>query len=225
LQTSNGNLKSVARVFVVDDHPMIREGLAAVISTEPGLELCGDAEDVDDALERIEEAHPDLAIVDISLKTGNGIDLVKRLKAKAPDLLVLVWSMHAESLYAERALRAGARGYVNKGKSASDMLEAIHTVLDGRVYVSADTTERILGRPAGGTAEPCGPGVEKLTDRELEAFELLGQGLTTQQIAVRMRVSHKTVETFRARIKDKLGLTSSPELLQQAIQWAMRRTG
>lgn len=209
------------RVFVVDDHPMIREGLAAQIENEPTMELCGEAEDAIEAAARIAEADPDLAIVDISLKGGNGIDLVKRLKAKNSSLIVLVWSMYPENLYAERALRAGARGYVNKGKSASQIMEAIRTVLDGRTYLSPEMSEKLLGRVIGHSAEEKKSWVEKLTDRELEAFELLGHGMTTLQIAARMHVSHKTVETYRARIKEKLGLDNAVELVQHAVQWVM----
>jgi DNA-binding NarL/FixJ family response regulator len=138
------------RIFVVDDHPLIREGLAAQIATQPNLSLCGEAEDVAGALSRIFDAEPHLVIVDISLKNGNGIDLVKRLKAKAPSLVILVWSMHPENLYAERALRAGARDYVNKGESASQITEAIKTLLDGRTYLSAEMSARLLGRVVGG---------------------------------------------------------------------------
>lgn len=210
------------RIFVVDDHPMIREGLAAQIANEPGLELCGEADDVVEAVARVVAAAPDLVIVDISLKSGNGIDLVKRLKAKEPTLIILVWSMYPENLYAERALRAGARGYVNKGKSASQIMEAVRTVLDGRTYLSPEMSEKLLGRVIGQTQEGVvSSWIEKLTDRELEAFELLGQGLTTQQIAARMHVSHKTVETYRARIKEKLALTNAVELVQHAVQWVM----
>jgi DNA-binding NarL/FixJ family response regulator len=210
------------RVFVVDDHPMIREGLAAQIANEPGLEICGEADDVVEAVARVIAADPDLVIVDISLKSGNGIDLVKRLKAKEPSLIILVWSMYPENLYAERALRAGARGYVNKGKSASQIMEAVRTVLDGRTYLSPEMSEKLLGRVIGQTADGIVTSwIEKLTDRELEAFELLGQGLTTQQIAARMHVSHKTVETYRARIKEKLGLGNAVELVQHAVQWVM----
>jgi len=210
------------RIFVVDDHPMIREGLAAQIANEPGLEICGEADDVVEAVARVVAAAPDLVIVDISLKSGNGIDLVKRLKAKDPGLILLVWSMYPENLYAERALRAGARGYINKGKSASQIIEAVRTVLEGRTYLSAEMSEKLLGRVIGQTPEGVVTSwIEKLTDRELEAFELLGQGLTTQQIATRMHVSHKTVETYRARIKEKLGLGNAVELVQHAVQWVM----
>jgi DNA-binding NarL/FixJ family response regulator len=220
--TSERKANLAARIVIVDDHPMIREGLAAVLQNQPSLELCGVAADVDDAIRIVRKTAPDLAIVDVSLKTGNGIDLVKRLKAITPTLIVLVWSMHAESLYAERALRAGARGYVNKGQDTDEIVGAIYTVLDGRTYVSAELSERLIER-ALGTVKPSEQWVETLTDRELEVFELLGQGLTTQQIADRMRVSRKTVETFRARIKEKLGLTNAHELLQHAMQWTMNK--
>ncbi len=211
------------RVFVVDDHPLIREGLAAQISTQPNMSLCGEAEDVAEALSRIAETNPDLVIVDISLKNGNGIDLVKRLKAKDPSLVILVWSMHPENLYAERALRAGARGYVNKGKSADQIMDAILTVLDGRTYLSPEMSEKLLGRVIGGQKEMETSSVEGLTDRELETFEFLGQGMTTQQIAAKMHVSRKTVETYRARIKEKLGLANAVELVQHAVQWLMAK--
>lgn len=214
----------IRRVFVVDDHPMIREGLSAQIANEPNMELCGQAEDVAEAIARIPEADPDLVIVDISLKSGNGIDLVKRIKSKDPSVIVLVWSMHPENLYAERALRAGARGFVNKSKSARQIMDAIRTVLDGRTYLSAEMSEKLLGRVVGQPIGESASWVEKLTDRELEAFELLGHGLTTQQIAVRMHVSHKTVETYRARIKEKLGLTNAVELVQRAVQWVMENS-
>jgi DNA-binding NarL/FixJ family response regulator len=215
---------SCRRIFIVDDHPLIREGLAAQIATQANLMLCGEAEDMAEALARVVAAEPDLVIVDISLKNGNGIDLVKRLKAKAPSLVILVWSMHPENLYAERALRAGARGYVNKSKSASQIMEAVQTVLDGRTYLSPEMSEKLLGRViGGGHLEMTTSGVETLTDRELEAFELLGQGMTTQQIAVKMHVSRKTIETYRARIKEKLGLVNAVELMQHAVQWVLAK--
>lgn len=218
-------LAAPRRVFVVDDHPLIREGLAAQISNQPDLHLCGEAEDVAEALARIADAEPDLVIVDISLKNGNGIDLVKRLKAKDPALIILVWSMHPENLYAERALRAGARGYVNKSKSASQIMDAVLTVLDGRTYLSPEMSEKLLGRVIGGGQKAVvAPTVENLTDRELESFELLGQGLTTQQIAAKMHVSRKTIETYRARIKEKLGLTNAVELIQHAVQWVVAKS-
>src|SRR5438067_547446 len=176
--TLKSTVAAPRRIFVVDDHPMIREGLAAQIANHPNLNVCGEAEDLAEALGRVFLAEPDLVIVDISLKSGNGIDLVKRLKAKDPSLVILVWSMHPENLYAERALRAGARGYVNKSKSASQIMEAIHTVLDGRTYLSADMSEKLPGRVIGQSSEGMiSSWIEKLTDRAVEAFEQLGQGL------------------------------------------------
>jgi DNA-binding NarL/FixJ family response regulator len=222
--TLNKGKLAVRRIFVVDDHPMIREGLAAQVANEPSLEVCGEAEDIVEAVAGIAECRPDLVIVDISLKSGNGIDLVKRLKARNPALVILVWSMYPESLYAERALRAGARGYVNKGKSARQIMEAILTVLEGRTYLSREMSEKLLGRVIAHSTGKSGTWVDKLTDRELEAFELLGQGLTTVQIGASMHISHKTVETYRARIKEKLGLTNAVELVQHAVQWVMEKT-
>src|ERR1051325_148529 len=208
------------RVFVVDDHPIVRQGLEAQSATQPALTMCGEAEDIADAVTRIGQAKPDLVIVDISLKNGNGIDLVKRLKAKTPSLRILVWSMYPDNLYAERALRAGAQGYVNKGVDAGKIMEAIHAVLAGRTYLSPDMSAKLLGRITGGELD--GPAyIDRLTDRELEAFDHLGHGLTTQQIAVKMHVSPKTVETYRARIKEKLGLANATELVQHAVQWVM----
>jgi DNA-binding NarL/FixJ family response regulator len=209
----------------VDDHPLIREGLAAQIAAQPNLHLCGEAEDMAEALSRVVAAAPDLVIVDISLKSGNGIDLVKRLKAKDPSLVILVWSMHPENLYAERALRAGARGYVNKNRTAGQIMEAVQTVLAGRTYLSPEMSEKLLGRVIGGGRQDLTPSsVETLTDRELEAFEFLGQGMTTQQIASKMHVSRKTVETYRARIKEKLGLSNAVELVQHAVQWVLSKS-
>jgi DNA-binding NarL/FixJ family response regulator len=217
--------KPAARIFVVDDHPIVREGLAAQIANDPGLELCGDAEDVAEAMTRIAASGPDVVIVDISLKTGNGIDLVKRLKAHDKAVRILVWSMYPENLYAERALRAGALGYIHKGKAAGKIMEAIHAVLAGKVYLSEEMSVKIVSRVFGDDGKHFGRlSVEALTDRELEAFELLGNGQTTQQIAQKMHVSPKTVETYRARIKEKLHLKNGTELIQHAVQWVVGKT-
>jgi DNA-binding NarL/FixJ family response regulator len=183
-------MKSLAppkRIFVVDDHPLIREGLAAQFAGNPNLQICGEAEDIPDAMARVFEAKPDLVIVDVSLKSSNGVELVKRFIAKNCSLVILVWSMHPENLYAERALRAGARGYINKGKGASEIVEAILTVLDGGVHLSSEMSARLLGRVVGGGRMETGAsGISSLTDRELDTFELMGHGLTTLQIASRM---------------------------------------
>jgi DNA-binding NarL/FixJ family response regulator len=223
--SANNTVASPRRIFVVDDHPLVREGLAAQLAAQPELQLCGEAEDAVEAMTRIADAKPNLVIVDISLKNGSGIDLVKRLKSKDPSLLILVWSMHPESLYAERALRAGARGYVHKSKSAHQIMEAVQTVLDGRTYLSPEMSEKLLGRVIGGGPKGIeASGVETLTDRELETFEFLGRGLTTQQIAAKMHLSHKTIETYRARIKEKLGLANGIELIQHSVQWLLAKS-
>jgi DNA-binding NarL/FixJ family response regulator len=217
--------KPAARIFVVDDHPIVREGLAAQIANDPGLELCGDAEDVAEAMTRIAASRPDVVIVDISLQTGNGIDLVKRLKAHDKAVRILVWSMYPENLYAERALRAGALGYIHKGKAAGKIIEAIRAVLAGKVYLSDEMSVKIVSRVFGDDGKQFGRSpLEALTDRELEAFELLGNGQTTQQIAQKMHVSPKTVETYRARIKEKLHLKNGTELIQHAVQWVVGKT-
>jgi DNA-binding NarL/FixJ family response regulator len=206
-----------ARVFIVDDHPIVRQGLAQLLEHEERLTVCGEAPSAKAALESIEESRPDIAIVDIMLKDMNGIELIKKLKGQWSDLPVLVMSMHDESLYAERALRAGARGYIMKEEATDKMLTAIRKVLQGDVYLSDDMVSRILHRIADGKKE--GSLLDRLSDRELEVFHLIGDGLGTRQIAERMNVSVKTIESYRAHIKDKLKLTTSTEVVRQAVQW------
>ena len=212
--------KPPAKVLIVDDHPVVRDGLAAQLASVGDLEVCGEAEDVAGALEQIRSARPDVAIIDISLKNGNGIDLIKRLRARNDPVRILVWSMYPEDLYAERALRAGAQGYVHKGRATREILAALRAVLAGKVYLSGDQADRLLRRLVGGQAVERSP-IETLSDRELEAFELMGRGLTTEAIAQKMRISPKTVETFRTRIKEKLGLNNITELIQRATRWVM----
>jgi DNA-binding NarL/FixJ family response regulator len=210
------------RVLIVDDHPVVREGLAAQILAQPDLEVCGEAEDAAGALALVETAHPHVAVIDICLKTGNGIDLIKRIAARHGSVRTLVWSMYPESLYAERALRAGAMGYVHKGRATREIIEAIRSVLAGKVFLSAELSGELLHRLVGGGAKKLERSpVEALSDRELEAFELMGQGLSTRQVAHRMHVSPKTVETYRARIKEKLGLSNFAEVIQRAAQWVL----
>jgi DNA-binding NarL/FixJ family response regulator len=211
---------SSTRILIVDDHPVVREGLAMQIATQPDLEVCGEAEDVPGALALLPSARPDLAIIDISLKKGNGIDLIRRIKDRYPTVRILVWSMYAENLYAERALRAGAEGYLHKGRATSQLLDAIRAVLAGKVYVSEELASGLLHRVVGGQALERSP-IDLLSNRELEAFELIGQGQATEKIATLMNVSPKTVETYRARIKEKLGLSNVTELVQQATQWVL----
>jgi len=204
----------------VDDHPVVREGLAMHLATQADLQVCGEAEDVPGALAQLDSTRPDLAIVDISLKKGNGIDLIGRIKDRCPAVRILVWSMYAENLYAERALRAGAQGYLHKGRATSHLLDAIRAVLAGKVYVSEELADNLLHRVVRGkTVERSS--IDLLSNRELEAFELIGQGQTTEKIAALMNVSPKTVETYRARIKEKLGLSNVTELVHRAAQWVL----
>jgi DNA-binding NarL/FixJ family response regulator len=221
MTTKNPEAKlPVVRVLIVDDHPVVREGLAMRLAAVPDLEVCGEAEDVAGALALLASTRPDVAIIDISLKNGNGLELIRRIRDRQDAVRILVWSMYPENLYAERALRAGAQGYLNKGQATHHVVDAVHAILQGKVYVSGDLADRLLQRVVGQKLEERSP-VDCLSDRELEAFQLIGEGMMTESIAKRMHVSPKTVETFRARIKEKLGLTNIAELIQRAAQWVV----
>jgi DNA-binding NarL/FixJ family response regulator len=210
---------SRSTVFIVDDHPVFREGLARIINRENNLVVCGEASGAAEALRRLDRLKPDLVIVDIALEGMNGIDLARSVRTRLPDSRVLMVSMYPESLYGERALRAGAHGYVMKRESGRTLLAAMRRVLAGKTYVSRQLNERILRHlSCPGRAAP-GPEVDRLSDRERQVFELIGQGLGTRAIAERLGVSMKTVETHREHIKDKLGLGRTAELVQRAIQW------
>jgi len=210
--------RSPVRILLVDDHPVVRRGLSQLINQEEDLKVCGEAVDRTEALERVRALRPDLAVVDISLRTSDGLDLVKDVHAERPDLPVLVLSMHDESVYAERVLRAGARGYIMKQEALERVLVAIRRILDGDVYLS-DAMQSRLVRAAAATSPSDGPPLSKLSDRELEVFQLLGRGVPSREIAMQMNVSIKTVESHAARIKEKLRLGSSTELLQTATLW------
>ena len=206
------------RIFLVDDHPLVREWLTNLIHQQPDLVVCGETESAPAALSSIAAAQPGLVIADINLKSSSGIELIKDLKKLYPDIPVLVLSMHDESLYAERVFRAGARGYVHKRETAHKMIEAIRRVLDGKIYVSEKTGEILAGQSIKGrTASK--PTVELLSDRELEVFDKLGQGIGTRQIAEDFHVSVKTIQAYCARIKEKLNLNSATELLREAVRW------
>ncbi|MCW8137519.1 MAG: response regulator transcription factor [Planctomycetota bacterium] len=207
------------RVLLVDDHPIVRQGLAALIDQQPDLQVCGQAESAAEALRLISTTHPDVALVDLSLKGTSGLELLKDLRIRHPELPTIVVTMHAESLYAERVLRAGARGFVAKQEATEKVLTAIHRVLNGELYVSSETTERMLRRVVGGGSGPATP-EELLSDRELQVFQLLGMGRATRQIAKELHLSIKTIETYRANIKKKLNLNDGLELLQHAVRWA-----
>lgn len=210
------------RVLLVDDHPLVRRGLAEVISREPDLEVCGEAGDVAEAVGEVDRSQPDIAVIDLTLKTGHGIELLERLKARVPNLKTLVSSMHDESLFAERVLRAGAKGYVSKQEPPEVLIRAIRQVLRGELYLSARMTSRLLNRVAGGSPTQEDP-VQGLSNREVEVYEMIGQGLTIQQIATRLHLSPKTIETHREKIKQKLNVRSSAELNRRAVQWVLER--
>jgi DNA-binding NarL/FixJ family response regulator len=207
------------KVFLVDDHPLVREWLTQLLQREGDLRVCGEAEDTQEALRKIEETGPDIVIADISLKTTHGLELVKDLQARRPSLPVLVLSMHDESLYAERVLRAGAKGYITKQEATRRILEAVRCVLSGQIYVSEKMTSRMVHKMVQGRASSQMSPIERLTDRELEVFQFIGQGQGTRRIAAELHLGIKTVESYRARIKEKLNLEDGTQLLQQAIQW------
>ncbi len=206
------------KIFIVDDHPMMREGLAQLIAQETDLVVCGEADDAAPALEQIEKLKPDLALVDITLRSTNGLELIKDLRIREPGLSILVISMHDEFLYAERVLRAGGRGYVMKQEGGKKLMEAIRHVLSGKTYVSEKISAKILDSFSGRPAETGSP-VERLTDREFQVFQLIGQGLSTKEIAHKLSVSAKTVEVHRVNIKQKLNVGTAPELIRFAVRW------
>ena len=218
---SNNRREKKTRVLIVDDHPAVREALATRVAWQSDLEVCGEAADVGEALRLLADTRPDVAVVDITLKSGDGIDLIKRIKDRDDHVRVLVWSMHAESLYAERALRAGALGYVNKDQATGTIVEAIRRVREGKVWLSEAAAERLLQRTVGGRGAAAGSPVDALADRELEVFRLIGQGVKTAEIAERMHLSVKTVETYRDRIRQKLDLTDGTRLAHYATQWVL----
>jgi DNA-binding NarL/FixJ family response regulator len=207
------------KIFLVDDHPITREGIAMLLEEEADFIVCGEADNGPLAVELIPKAAPDLAIIDITLKTTSGIELLKDLKAVMPDLPVLVMSMHDENLYAERALRAGARGYVMKDEPRDVILVAIRRVLAGELHLSEGLKEKMLTRLAHGRKDGVTFSMDTLTDREMEVFQLIGNGFGTRQIAERLNLSVKTIDSYREHLKLKLQLKTGSELVHHAIQW------
>ena len=207
-------------IVLVDDHPLMRKGLARTIEAEADLNVVGQMNSAEEALEALDELAPDLAVVDISLPGMSGLELIKHLQSRFSDLATLVVSRHDESLYAERCIRAGAKGYVMKQEAGDVIVQAIRKVLDGRIFVSEEINERLLQQMAeGGQERLMQSPLEVLSDRELEVFELTGKGSTTREIADRLHLSVKTIESYRARIKNKLDLDSANEFIQHAVQW------
>jgi DNA-binding NarL/FixJ family response regulator len=207
-------------VFLVDDHPLLREGLAGLINRAPEIKICGEAETASDALEGICRTKADAAIVDLSLKEGSGIELIKAIRSNAPNTAVLVLSMHDERRYAERCIRAGARGYVMKAELATRVVDALRDILAGRIHISEQMRAAFVERFVDGTPPLSLSPPDVLSDRELEVFELLGQGFETRRVAEMLGLNIKTVQAFCARIKDKLQLANASELLREAVLWS-----
>ena len=206
-----------AAVVLVEDHPMFRERLAELINKEPDLEVCGEADNIRDGFDLITQRGAQVAIIDISLQGASGLELLKNLKAASVTIPVLILSMHDESLYAERALRAGARGYITKNEASAKVMTALRQVLAGEIYVGTKTATKILGNLS--QASQGGLGVQRLTDRELEVFEKIGRGRTTREICIQLGVGAATVETHRSRIKEKLQLENGAQLQREALRW------
>ncbi len=209
-------------VFLVDDHPAMRQGLKELINQESDLLVCGQAADIPTALDEIKKSKPDIAIVDLTLKDASGLDLIKDLKVRYSNLPILVLSMHNEGLYAERALRAGARGYIMKEATTENIVLAIRKILSGDIYLSAEVSSHILKKMTGSQAGA--DLLESLSDRELEVFRLIGEGLRTRDIAERLHLSIKTVESYREHIKIKLNLDNAAKLMRAAVEWSQSRT-
>ena len=207
------------RILIVDDHPIFRHGLMQLLSQEDDLEVCGEAEDYHGAMKAAAALKPDMIIVDITLKDMSGIDLIKEIHKIDKGIPMLVISMHDESLYAERAFRAGARGYIMKQEASESVVQAICQVLKGGLYASSKVTENILTRFIEGPKEPSASPLQALTDREIEVFQLIGEGLSISEIGHRLNLSVKTIGTYRERIKEKLNLKNATELLRHALNW------
>ncbi len=215
--------KNKTQVVLVDDHPIVRKGIAELINSEPDLEVCGEASTMQEAMSLVTKLKPGLLIVDISLDGNNGVELMKNLSGRPGAPPILAYSMHDESIYAERCLRAGAKGYVMKHSSPEILLEAMRQVLKGKIYLSEPMSDRLLGKLVGagsGTGPATSP-IDTLSDRELEVLQLLGKGQTTALIADSLCLSVKTVETYREHLKQKLNLANGQELLRYAIEWSL----
>ncbi|MEX2670573.1 MAG: response regulator transcription factor [Phycisphaeraceae bacterium] len=211
--------KKISKILVVDDHPIVCDGLARLIDATADLEVCGQATGAPEAVRKFENLQPDLLIIDISLEGVSGLELIKQIKARDEGARMLVVSMHEESLYAERVLRAGAMGYMNKHEAPTKIVGAIRQVLNGHVHVSDGVADRMLHRVVRGERAPDRPAIDSLSDRELEVFQLIGRGLSTREVAETLHLSKKTVESYREQIKLKLNLKTGTELVRHAIRW------
>ena len=215
--------KGKSKIFIVEDHPMMREGLTRLLNLETDLTVCGQADTAYETLKVIPALKPDILIVDITLPDGNGLDLIKDMKRRSIKTPALVLSMHDEALYAERALRAGAKGYIMKHELSKEVLKAIHRILDGEIYLSEKMGARMLHKIAGGKSVKDALSTESLSDRELQVFQLIGKGHGTRKIADELCVSVKTVESYREQIKVKLNVATASELTRYAVEWSRNR--
>jgi DNA-binding NarL/FixJ family response regulator len=209
-----------SRVLVVDDHPMTRYGIVRLIEQQPDLVVCGEAENASRALAAVRDLKPQVVLADLTMPGGEGLEFIKDVRSLHPGIAVLVVSMHDEALYAERALRAGARGYIMKNEGGEKLVDAIRQVLQGKTYVSENMSGKVLEIFSGRRRREDDTTIGKLTDREFEVFRLLGQGMTTREIGQQLRLSTKTVETHRLHVREKLGLKSGPALIKYAVRWA-----
>ncbi len=217
------NVRRSAKVLIVDDHPLMREGLIARIGTQADMSVCGEAASVREALAKAKATGPDVVIVDIGLAESHGLDLIREINSQFPDMRVLVASAYDESLYAERALRAGAHGYINKQQCQEDLIHALHAILKGERYLSPKMTQHLLGQAIGSKTTITGDPIQQLTDRELEVFQQIGAGKTTGAIAKQLHLSVHTIETHREKIRHKLGLKTGTELTRSAIQYELEQ--
>lgn len=209
-----------SRIYIVEDHPVMRRGYASLLEQEMDLEICGETGSADEARQQIPSLTPDLVILDLSLEAGSGLDLIKHLRAEYPDLPILVVSMHDETLYAERVLQAGARGYLMKSEAYPEVINAIRRILDGGIFLSQQLSTQLLLRFSGTTSSNAMPNpLDQLSDRELEVFEYMGRGLTTREIAEKLVLSPKTIDSYRTRVKEKLSVDSNAELRRRAVVW------
>ena len=211
-------------VLVVDDHPLLRQGLALLINQQQDMQVCGEAEEAHAAMQAVTQCRPDIMILDISLNGPDGLELLKSIRASDPDLPVLILSMHDEAIYAERALRARANGYIMKQEATEKVLVAVRRILNGELYLSDRMSNKMLQHYIGGAPSMIQSRISSLSDRELEVFCLIGEGRATREIAEELHLSIKTVETYQAHIKEKLALRSGRELIQHAIQWKINET-
>ena len=209
------------RIMIIDDHPLMRAGLRGLIEAEADMEVCCEASTAEEAMAALREHTPDMAIVDISLSDSNGLEVLKRIKARNEDIKTIVVSMYEATMFAERALRAGAMGYVNKEEAVDVVVDAIRTVLAGSIYVDAETNRRLLWNMSGRGGSADGDPIAQLSDPELEVFALLGKGQSTRDIANGLKLSVKTIESYRENIKSKLGLKTAAELMRHAVQWVL----